>query len=201
MKLPINAWRQQTLMTLPAVPSAQRSSTLLPPYCHLSIWIFRGRGGTLKIFISTALQVKIWYIKINIHNKYEYRFSLEYLARKRQEIISTPRSCRSSSGWSLASHRGGPGSHVGFVVQKKRHWGRFPPSTSASPANHSTNFSIIIITRGWQNRPISGRSAEWTQLDSTPQYTNFKKISTPQCRDRLRQPLIQWDPGALWGRG
>jgi hypothetical protein len=27
--------------------------------------------------------------------------------------------------------------------------------------------SIIIITRGWHNRPISGRSAEWT-LDSTP---------------------------------
>jgi hypothetical protein len=31
----------------------------------------------------------------------------------------------------------------------KRHWGRFSPSTSVSPANHhSTNFSIIIITRG-----------------------------------------------------
>jgi hypothetical protein len=35
------------------------------------------------------------------------------------------------------------------------------------PAYHSTNFSIIIITRGWNNRPIGGRSAEWTQLDST----------------------------------
>jgi hypothetical protein len=57
----------------------------------------------------------------------------------------------------------------------KRHWGRFSPSTSVSPANHhSTNFSIIIITRGWHNRPFSGRSAEWTQLDSTPHYTNYK---------------------------
>jgi hypothetical protein len=55
----------------------------------------------------------------------------------------------------------------------KRHWGRFSPSTAVSPANHSTNFSIIIITRGWHNRPISGRSAEWT-LDSTPHYTNLK---------------------------
>jgi hypothetical protein len=27
---------------------------------------------------------------------------------------------------------------------------------------------VIIITRGWHKRPISGRSAEWTQLDSTP---------------------------------
>jgi hypothetical protein len=44
---------------------------------------------------------------------------------------------------------------------------------SVSPANHhSTNFSIIIITRGWHSRPISGRSAEWTQMDSTPHYIN-----------------------------
>jgi hypothetical protein len=42
----------------------------------------------------------------------------------------------------------------------KGHWSRFSPSTSVSPANHhSTNFSIIIITRGWHNRPISGCSA------------------------------------------
>jgi hypothetical protein len=41
--------------------------------------------------------------------------------------------------------------------------------TSVSLANHhSTNFSIIIITRGWHNGRISGRSAEGTQLDSTP---------------------------------
>jgi hypothetical protein len=28
------------------------------------------------------------------------------------------------------------------------------------------------ITRGWHNRPIGGRSAEWNQLDTTPHYTN-----------------------------
>jgi hypothetical protein len=56
----------------------------------------------------------------------------------------------------------------------KQHWGRFSPSTSVSPANHFTNFSIIIITQGWHNKPISGRIAEWTQLDSTPKYTNKK---------------------------
>jgi hypothetical protein len=49
----------------------------------------------------------------------------------------------------------------------KQHWGRFSPSISVSTADHSTNFSIIIITRGWHNRPISGCSAEWTQLDYT----------------------------------
>jgi hypothetical protein len=64
--------------------------------------------------------------------------------------------------------------HVGFVVDKAA-LGQVFSSTSVSPANHSTNFSIIIITRGWHNRPISGRSAEWTQLDSTHHYTNLKR--------------------------
>jgi hypothetical protein len=54
----------------------------------------------------------------------------------------------------------------------KWHWGRFSLSTSVSPAyHHSINFSIIIITRGWCNRPIGGRRAEWTQLDSYSVYT------------------------------
>jgi hypothetical protein len=57
----------------------------------------------------------------------------------------------------------------------KRHWGRFSPSTSVSSANHSTNFSIIIITRGWHNRPVGGCSAEWTQLDSPPTIPIKKK--------------------------
>jgi hypothetical protein len=52
------------------------------------------------------------------------------------------------------------------------HWGRFSQSTSVSPANHSTNFLIILITRGWHNRPIGGHSAKWTQMDSNPQYNN-----------------------------
>jgi hypothetical protein len=64
----------------------------------------------------------------------------------------------------------------GIYGGQSRNWSRFSPSTSVSLANHhSTNFSIII-TRDWHNGPISGRSAEWTQLDSTPHYTNLKKI-------------------------
>jgi hypothetical protein len=66
----------------------------------------------------------------------------------------------------------GPGSHPGSMWGlwwTKQYWSRFSPRTSVSPANHhSSNFSIIIITRGWHNRPIGGRSAEWTKLDSTP---------------------------------
>jgi hypothetical protein len=65
----------------------------------------------------------------------------------------------------------------------KRHWVRFSPSTFVSPASHSTNFSTIIITRDWHNRPISGRSAKWTQLDSTPQYTNLNlKINSDMLK-------------------
>jgi hypothetical protein len=57
----------------------------------------------------------------------------------------------------------------------KRHWGRFSPRTSVSPASHhSTNFSITIIARGWNNRRIGGRSAEWTQLDSTPHFAGWR---------------------------
>jgi hypothetical protein len=59
---------------------------------------------------------------------------------------------------------------VEFVVDKAA-LGQVFSEYLVSPANHSTNFSIIIITRDWHNRPIGGRSAEWTQLDSTTQYT------------------------------
>jgi hypothetical protein len=47
------------------------------------------------------------------------------------------------------------GQHVGFLVDKAA-LGQVFPSTSVSTANHSTNFSIITITRGWYNRPLSG---------------------------------------------
>jgi hypothetical protein len=63
---------------------------------------------------------------------------------------------------------------VGFVVDKAA-LGQVSSEYFGFPAIHSTNFSIIIIIRGLHNRPIDGRSAEWTQLNSTPQYTKFKK--------------------------
>jgi hypothetical protein len=63
---------------------------------------------------------------------------------------------------------------VVFVVDKAALGRVF--STPVSPVNHhSTKFSIIVITRGWHNRPISGRSAEWTRFDSTSHFTNKKK--------------------------
>jgi hypothetical protein len=59
----------------------------------------------------------------------------------------------------------------------KRYRGRFSPSTSVSLANHSTDFSIIIITRGWHNRQLSGRSVEWTLIPPpTMQIKKNKKI-------------------------
>jgi hypothetical protein len=62
---------------------------------------------------------------------------------------------------------------VGFVVDKAA-LGQVFSEYFGFPANHSTDFSIIMITRGWHNRPIGGRSAEWT-LDSTSHYTNLRK--------------------------
>jgi hypothetical protein len=62
--------------------------------------------------------------------------------------------------------------HVVFVVDKVA-LGQVLSEYYGFLANQgSTNFSIIIINRGWHNMPIGGLSAEWTQLDSTPQYTN-----------------------------
>jgi hypothetical protein len=70
----------------------------------------------------------------------------------------------------MASRRGGqgsrPGRHVGFLVDKAARGLIFSEYFGFLANQNSTNFSIIIITRGWHNRPIGGRSAEWTQLDS-----------------------------------
>jgi hypothetical protein len=86
----------------------------------------------------------------------------------------------SSSGYSLASHSGGPGSSPGLIKWDlwwtMWRWGRFSPSTSVSPANlHSAKVSIIIITRSRYNRPFSGRRAEWTQLGLHPPLCELKK--------------------------
>jgi hypothetical protein len=63
----------------------------------------------------------------------------------------------------------------GIVVDKVE-LGHVFPSTSVSPANlPSTKVSIIITTWGRYNRPISGRRAEWNQLDSTPHNANLKE--------------------------
>jgi hypothetical protein len=45
--------------------------------------------------------------------------------------------------------------HIG----KPAHWHH---SSIRTMSKDSTNFSIIIITRGWNNRPLSGRSVKWT---------------------------------------
>jgi hypothetical protein len=65
--------------------------------------------------------------------------------------------------------------HVGFVVDKVA-LGQVFSEYFGSPANHlSTEFSVIRITRGRYNRQIGGGGAEWTQLDSTPNYSNLRK--------------------------
>jgi hypothetical protein len=75
---------------------------------------------------------------------------------------------------------GGPGSSPGLVKWDlwwtKWRWGRFSLNTSVSPANiHSTNLSMIIITRGRYTRPFGGRRAEWTQLGLHPPLCELKK--------------------------
>jgi hypothetical protein len=64
----------------------------------------------------------------------------------------------------------------------KWHRGRFSLSTSVSLAIHSTKFSILTITRGKYNRPVSGRRAEWTQFGLHPPLCKLKKnVSNCSC--------------------
>jgi hypothetical protein len=56
----------------------------------------------------------------------------------------------------------------------------FSPSTSVSPANlHSTNFSIIIITRGRYNRPF-------TQLGLHSRLWELKENAKKKCPNLLK---------------
>jgi hypothetical protein len=59
---------------------------------------------------------------------------------------------------------------VGFVVDKVT-------SVQVSPAKtvHSTNFSILTITRGGYKRPVLAAVPSAPSTDSTPQYSNKKK--------------------------
>jgi hypothetical protein len=50
----------------------------------------------------------------------------------------------------------------------------FSLSTSVSPAIHSTEFSILTITRGMYNKPVSGRRAEWTRFGLHPPLWKLK---------------------------
>jgi hypothetical protein len=83
----------------------------------------------------------------------------------------------------LAPHRLGPGSRPGIMWGlwwTKGHWSRFSPSISVPPANHSTNFSITIITRGWHIRSLVAAvpsRPNWTPPPTTP---IKKKYSTTQ---------------------
>jgi hypothetical protein len=56
---------------------------------------------------------------------------------------------------------------VGFVVDKAALGQDFSEYFGSLANLHSTNFSIITITRGWHHRSISDRSVKWTQLDPT----------------------------------
>jgi hypothetical protein len=69
----------------------------------------------------------------------------------------------------------------------KLQWGRFYPSTSVSPASHSTDCSTLVVVvvvvvvvgggggggGGWYSRQDSGRRIKWIQPHRTPR--NLKK--------------------------
>jgi hypothetical protein len=65
--------------------------------------------------------------------------------------------------------------YVGFLVDEVALVQVFSEYFSFPCQSSFHQFSILIIIRGSYNRPIGGRRAEWTQLDSTPNIRNKKK--------------------------
>jgi hypothetical protein len=66
----------------------------------------------------------------------------------------------------------------------KQHWGKFSPSISVSPANHSTNFYITIFIRGWHNMPLVAvvpSGPNWTP----PPIYELKKITVESLKNVL----------------
>jgi hypothetical protein len=73
-----------------------------------------------------------------------------------------------------------------YLWWTKSHYGRFPPSTSGSPANsHSTTFSILICHPGLYNRPINGRHTKWTQSHLT-----LTKLNSVALARKRTIPLV-----------
>jgi hypothetical protein len=96
------------------------------------------------------------------------------------EFSNFVRPRHSSSGLSVASHRGGPGSSPGVasgICGKQCGAGagflrvlRFPLPIFIPPDSPSSNHP------GRYNRPFSGRRAEWTQYGLHPPTMRIKKI-------------------------
>jgi hypothetical protein len=67
--------------------------------------------------------------------------------------------------------------------------------TSVSPAIHSTKFSILTITRGRYNRPVTGRRAELTQFGLHPPLCKLKK---KRAQFTCKGPLIDTHKDGKW---
>jgi hypothetical protein len=96
----------------------------------------------------------------------------------------------------------------------KRHWCWFSPSTSVSPANHSTDCCTLII-RGWDSRPSNGlgstapqrkqrvihsRQLLWSQVSYWQLYrSRGAMISNETCWHLIRKssPTLSRLPAAL----
>jgi hypothetical protein len=70
------------------------------------------------------------------------------------ETKENKRPCCSSGDYSPVSHHGDPGQVMWDLWWTTRNWERFFPSSSVSPAKHSTDCSTLIIIRGWYKRPV-----------------------------------------------
>jgi hypothetical protein len=170
-------------LNLPSTAASQSCKSLFL-LCLVIKWGRRGKEVVHKQFVTSSFYFPIKFCHCSMWNWQVLCLMLFVLPQVHFHIIpvaskSCPfaylfKPCAMQTGGVeciAPSHRGGPGSRTGSMWGfwwTKWHWGRFSPSTSVSPANHSTDFSSIILTRGWHNRPLSGRSVEWTFIPPPP---------------------------------
>jgi hypothetical protein len=151
------------------------------------------RGGksatTNRLSKGTAsaikLQCLIFYTTQIIFTKFGIKYTLPIVRRfsfGSCKTMVTPnlRSCHSWSGKSLPSNCCGPGSlpcRARGVCDGQMELGQVFSEYFGSLINHhSTNFSIIIITRGWHHRPMVAAVPSGANWTPPPHYSILKKI-------------------------
>jgi hypothetical protein len=119
-----------------------------------------------------------YWIKLETINQENIFFISRFISKTWMKLTENRTVAETVSRWlptAAARVRAGTGKWDLWWTKWRR--GKFSPSTLVSPAKtvHSTNFSILTITRSRYNRPGVAAVPSGPSMDSTPQYWNKKR--------------------------
>jgi hypothetical protein len=134
------------------------------PSINILKWKFRKQD--CKHYITEEIGMRVQVNRLRISQQTDVMLHKRYRNSK-----AVPWLKRLAAGFPPRRPGFASGQHMWFVMDKAA-LGQVFSECFGFPSQSFHQFSIIIITQGWHSRPIGGRSAEWTQLDSTPHYTN-----------------------------